>query len=194
AGVVGGAAGAGGESVRRGGSGRGARWNRLAAVGHWPDGTVVDVTGAASWSATPDGILAAGDGPSAGLVLGADAGVSTLRARFGAATAQAQVLSEPGSGTLEVWPPAVVLATGTALPLAVTLVTNSRDSVDVTDDAVWRSTALGISIVTNAPGQHGTLLGRAAGSAILTARVDRLQATLPVLVNAATLQGVDVNP
>ena len=127
-------------------------------------------------------------------MLGADAGVSALRARFGAASAQAQVQSEPGPGTLEVWPPAAVLATGTALPVAVTLVTSSGDSVDVTDDAVWSSTAPRISIVTNAPGQQGTLLGRAAGSATVTARVDRLQATLPVLVTAATLQGVGVQP
>src|SRR5262249_57286745 len=75
--------------------------NRLAAVGHWPDGTVVDVTGSASWSATPGGILAVGDGPSAGLVLGADAGVSTLRARFGAARAQAHGQPEPGPGPPE---------------------------------------------------------------------------------------------
>ena len=71
---------------------------RLAAVGHWPDGTVVDLTSAASWSATTDGVIAVGDGPSAGLVLGADAGVTSLRARFGAASAQAQVEAEPHSG------------------------------------------------------------------------------------------------
>ncbi|HZW87594.1 MAG TPA: hypothetical protein VFF12_00825 [Myxococcaceae bacterium] len=168
--------------------------NRLAAVGHWPDGTVVDVTAAASWSATPDGILAAGDGPSAGLVLGADAGASTLRARFGAASAQAQVQSEPGSGTLEAWPPALVLAAGTALPVALTLVTDSGDSVDVTADAVWRSNSPKTAIVTNAPGQRGMLLGRAAGSTTLIARVDRLQISLPVMVTSAGLQHLDVHP
>ena len=167
---------------------------RLAAVGHWPDGTVVDLTAATSWSATPDGILATGDGPSAGLVLGTDAGTSTLRAWFGAASAQALIQSEPGPGTLEVWPPAVVLASGTELPLAVTLVTESGDSVDVTDDAVWMSSSPAISIVANAPGQQGTLLSRSPGSATLTARVDGSQISLPVQVTAAVLDGVDVHP
>jgi hypothetical protein len=167
---------------------------RFAAVGHWPDGTVVDISASASWSAAPEGIVVAGDGPSAGLVLGGDAGVSTLRARFGPATAQAQIRSETQPGTLEVWPPAVVMAAGTALPVAVTLVTDSGDSVDVTQDAVWRSTSPKTSIVTNAPGHWGTLLGRSAGSATLTVRVDGFQASLPVLVTAAALQQVDVHP
>jgi hypothetical protein len=127
-------------------------------------------------------------------VLGSDAGVTTLRARFGPATAQAQIRSEAQTGTLEVWPPAVVMAAGTAVPVAVTLVTGSGDSVDVTRDAVWRSTSPTTSIVTNAPGQWGTLLGRAAGSATLTVGLDGLQATLPVLVTAATPQRVDVHP
>lgn len=166
----------------------------LAAVGHWPDGTVVDVTSAASWSASPEGVAWAGNGPSAGLVLGADAGLSTLRARFGAATAQAQLAAEPDPATLEAWPPAATLAAGTALPLSVTVVTGSGDSTDVTADAVWTSSSPEVAIATNAPGQHGTLLARAPGTTVLTTRVDRLQAMLPVVVTAATLQGVDLHP
>src|SRR5262249_48263937 len=130
----------------------------------------------------------------AGLLLGTDAGVSTVRARFGPASAQAQIRSETAPGNLEIWPPAVVLAAGTAFAVTVTLVTDSGDSVDVTDDAVWRSASPKASIVTNAPGQQGTLLGRAAGSATLTAQVDQLQASIPVTVTAATLARVDIPP
>ncbi|HUM09878.1 MAG TPA: Ig-like domain-containing protein [Myxococcaceae bacterium] len=166
---------------------------RLAAVGHWPDGTVVDVTSSASWSAEPPEVLWAGDGPSAGLIFGADGGVSTLTARFGAATAQAQVEAESAPAALEVWPPGVTLAAGTALPLSVSLVTGSGDSTDVTPDAVWTSSLPRVAIATNAPGQHGTLLGRAPGTAILTTRVDQLEARLPVVVNAATVQEVELH-
>ena len=167
---------------------------RVAAVGHWPDGTVVDVTGAASWSAPLDGVLVPGDGPSAGTVLGADAGMSTLRVRFGPSTAQAQLTAELSPGTLEVWPPAAALAAGTALPVSVTLVTGSGDSADVTADAVWTSGAARVAIVTNAPDQRGLLLGRASGNALLTARVDRLQARLQVTVTGATLQQLALQP
>ena len=137
---------------------------RLSAVGHWPDGTVVDLTSAASWSATTDGVIAVGDGPSAGLVLGADAGVTSLRARFGAASAQAQVEAEPLPGRLEIWPPAVTLAAGTALPVAVTLVEGSGGSTDVTADAVWFSSDPKVAIVTNAPDQRGILLAERRGA------------------------------
>src|SRR5262249_51208569 len=41
---------------------------------------------------------------------------------------------------------------------------------------------------------QGTLLGRAAGSATLTAQVDQLQASIPVTVTAATLARVDIHP
>ena len=167
---------------------------RLAAVGHWPDGTVVDVTSAASWSAGTDGVIAVGDGPSAGLVLGADAGVTSLRARLGAASAQVRIEAEPDPGALEVWPPAVSLATGTTFLVAATLVDGSGESTDVTADTVWLSSDPKVAIVTNAPDQRGLLLGRAPGSAVLTAQVDGNRATLSVQVTPATLQRVDVHP
>jgi hypothetical protein len=167
---------------------------RVAAVGHWPDGTVVDVTAAASWSAALDTVLVPGDGPSAGIVLGTDAGVSVLKVRFGPSTAQAQLTAESAPGTLEVWPPLATLAAGTALPVSVTLVTGSGDSTDVTADAVWTSTDPRISIVTNAPDQRGLLLGRTAGTALLLVHVDQLQTSLPVTVTSATLQQVTVRP
>jgi hypothetical protein len=163
-------------------------------VGHWPDGTVVDVTAAASWSAAMDTVLVPGDGPSAGLVLGTDAGVGTLKVRFGPSTAQAQLTAESDPGTLEVWPPMATLAAGTALPVSVTLVTGSGDSTDVTADAVWTSTDPGIAILTNAPDQRGLLLGRAAGAALLVVHVDRLQTSLPVTVTKATLQQIALQP
>ena len=165
---------------------------RLAAVGHWPDGTVVELTSAASWTATPGGFLVVGDGPSAGLVLGADAGVSTLRARFDGATAQAAISAEPLGGTLEAWPPSTTLAAGTALPLSVSLISASGESTDVTADAVWISTAPKVALVTNAPGRQGELLGQTPGTALLTTRVDALQSTIPVRVTGATLEAVNV--
>lgn len=167
---------------------------RLAAVGHWPDGTVLELTEAVGWSASPDGLVVAGGGTSAGLVLGADAGVSALRARFGGATAQAPLTAEPQAGTLEVWPPGATLAAGTALSLSVTLVSASGESTDVTPDAVWTSSAPTVALATNAPGQAGQLLGRAVGRAVLTARLDGLQALLPVVVTGAKVEQVDVQP
>ncbi|MGZ6132097.1 MAG: hypothetical protein ACXWLF_08730, partial [Myxococcaceae bacterium] len=165
---------------------------RLAAVGHWPDGTVVELTSAASWTATPDGLLVVGDGPSAGLVLGADAGVSTLRARFDGATAQAAVSAEAQGGTLEAWPPGTTLAAGTAVPLSVSVISASGESTDVTADAVWLSSAPKVALVTNAPGRQGDLLGQTPGTALLTARVDGLQTSVPVRVTGATLAGMNV--
>jgi len=168
---------------------------RVAAVGHWPDGTVVEVTSATSWSGSPEGVITPGDGPSAGLVLGSrDAGVATLRARFGSATAQAQLQVEPGPPVLEIWPPVAGLASNTALPVSVTLLTASGDSTDVTTDAVWRSSEPRVAMVTNAPDQRGTLLAQAPGSAVLTARVDGVQASFLVNVTEATLQEIALHP
>ena len=166
---------------------------RLAAVGHWPDGTVVDLTSAASWSAGTLGILAVGDGPAAGLVLGMDAGMTSLRARFGAATSQAQVQAETSPAFLESWPPAATLAAGTVIPVAVTLVDGSGDSTDVTADTVWVSSDSKVAIVANAPDQRGLLLGRGPGSALLTAQVDGIRVGVAVRVTAAGLERLDVH-
>jgi hypothetical protein len=162
----------------------------LAAVGHWPDGTVLELTGAASWSASPEGLLLAGNGPSAGLVLGADAGTATMRVRFDGASAQAPMVAEPDPGKLEVWPAGATLAAGTALALSVILVSGSGESTDVTSDAVWISNAPKTAIVANAPGQKSELLARAGGTAVLTASLDGLSAQLNASVTGATLQAV----
>jgi hypothetical protein len=51
-----------------------------------------------------------------------------------------------------------------------------------------------VAIVTNAPDQRGLLLGRAPGSAVLTAQVDGNRASIAVQVSPATLKQVDVHP
>jgi uncharacterized protein YjdB len=120
--------------------------------------------------------------------------VTSLRARLGAANAQVRIEAEPDPGALEVWPPAVNLATGTGLPVAATLVDGSGESTDVTADAIWLSSDPKVAIVTNAPDQRGLLLGRAPGSAVLTAQVDGNRASIAVQVSPATLKQVDVHP
>jgi len=164
----------------------------LAAVGHWPDGTVVDLTASTSWRTPASGWVIAGNGPTAGLVQGVDAGTTTLVASFGGASAQGALSAEPDAGTLEVWPPSPLLAAGTALPLSVTLLSSSGDSTDVSADALWTSSAPQVAIATNAPGQAGQLLGRDSGVAQVTAHLDGLQATVPVVVSGSALAQLSV--
>jgi len=119
--------------------------------------------------------------------------MTSLRARFGAATSQAQVQAETSPAFLESWPPAATLAAGTVIPVAVTLVDGSGDSTDVTADTVWVSSDSKVAIVTNAPDQRGLLLGRGPGSALLTAQVDGIRVGVAVRVTAAGLERLDVH-
>jgi hypothetical protein len=170
------------------------RGNRahLAAVAHWPDGTLVEVTSAAAWTPLPQGLAVAGNGPAAGTLLGLDAGVVRVQAAFGGAMAEAAVTFEPDAGTLELWPSAPNLAIGTALPIAVTLLSASGDSSDVTQDVVWTSSDPALALVTNAPGSTPQLVGRDAGQVQLLGRVDGLELRTSAGVTGAGLASLEV--
>jgi hypothetical protein len=159
----------------------------LAAVAHWAEGTVIDVTSGAAWTPLPEGLAIAGNGPAAGTVLGLDAGVVRVQALFGGATAEASVTFEPDAGTLELWPPAPTVANGTALPITVTLLSASGDSSEVTQDVVWTSTDPTVGLVTNAPGSPPQLLGRDAGQVDLLGRLDALELRTTAQVTGAGL-------
>lgn len=170
------------------------RGNRahLAAVAHWPDGTLVEVTSAAAWTPAPEGLAIAGNGPAAGTLLGLDAGVVRVQAFFGGAVAEAAVTFEPDAGTLELWPPGPSLAIDTALPVAVTLLSASGDSSDVTRDAVWTSSAPELALVTNAPASPPQLIGRDAGQVDLLGRVDGLELRTSAQVTGAGLASLEL--
>jgi hypothetical protein len=171
------------------------RGNRahLAAVAHWPDGTLVDVSSAAAWTPLPPQLAIVGNGPAAGTVLGLDAGVVRVRALFGGATAESSVTFEPDAGTLELWPPAPTIARGTALPIRVTLLSASGDSLDVTQDVVWTSSDPTLGLVTNAPGSPPELLGRDAGQVDLLGRLEALKLQTTAQVTSAGLLSLELD-
>lgn len=166
----------------------------LGAVAHWADGTVADVTAAASWTSDAPTLAVAGNGPAAGTILGLAAGAARIRASFQGASAAAQLTLEPGPATVEAWPPTQSLALGTAVPLAATLLSPSGDSSDVTADVTWVSSTPTVAFVSNAPDQPRTVVGRSAGTATLLGRVDGWTGQASAKVTAATLSGLQLVP
>ena len=166
----------------------------LAAVAHWADGTVAEVTAAASWTSDSPLLAVAGNGPAAGTVLGLGVGAARIRASFQGASAACQLSLEPGPATAEAWPPTQALALGTAVPLTATLLSPSGDASDVTGDVTWVSSAPAIAFVTNAPDQPRTVVGRSAGTATLLGKVDGWTAQASARVTTATLSGLQLVP
>jgi hypothetical protein len=166
----------------------------LAAVAHWADGTVADVTAAASWTSDAPTLAVTGNGPAAGTVLGLGVGAARIRASFQGANAASQLSLEPGPASAEAWPPAQALALGTAVPLTATLLSPSGDASDVTADVTWVSSVPTIAYVTNAPDQPRTVVGRSAGTATLLGKVDGWTAQASARVTTATLSGLQLVP
>ncbi len=164
----------------------------LAATAIFSDGSLLDVTSLAAWSAGDANVLVAGDGPEAGHVLAADAGASQLTATFGETSASAAVTVTPETAALELWPPLVQLHAGNQRPLFATAVWPTGDALDVTPWTVFASSNASVASAANAAGRRGQLAGLSPGIANVTAFFGSASATSSVSVDGATADALAV--
>jgi trimeric autotransporter adhesin len=167
-------------------------WVALTATAIFSDGALLDVTPLAAWSSNAS-TLVTGNGPVAGQVFAADAGVSQLTATFGGATGSAAFSVQPQLPVLEVWPPLVQLHAGTEQTLRATAVWPAGDALDVTVWTVFASSSPEIARVANATGARGALAGLSPGTATVSALFGPVSARASVAVDGPTPQGLAIS-
>jgi trimeric autotransporter adhesin len=167
-------------------------WVALTATAVFSDGRLLDVTPLAGWSSSSTAVLV-GNGPQAGQLLGADAGLSELAATFGGAVATAAISVQPQVPVLEVWPPLVQLHTETQKSLRATAVWPAGDAVDVTAWTVFTSSNPSVTPVANATGTRGVLAGVSPGTATVSATFSNAVGRATVAVEASIPQGLAVS-
>ncbi len=161
---------------------------RLAAVAHYEDGSVFDVTHSVNWSRSGTAV----DVDDVGRVEALSVGASDVIATLGSQTATTKVIVTSASlASLRFEPSSLSLAAGTSQRLLVRGVFTDGSTLDVTED-----TTLGVSddAVVSLGSPAGTIFGRTAGQTVVRAVLLGKSTQAVVTVSAALLTRIDVTP
>lgn len=168
----------------------------LRATGKLADGTELDLTQSVSWlSGSPDVVAISNEANTKGQLKTLKLGGSVILATIGQYTAQANVLVDDRRLIkLEVEPPTLSLPAGTTLPLEVTGTYSDNSERKLTRQVQWSSDKPFIATPLNQAGQEGRLKALSPGTAVITASLDGVSATLDVTVTDAVLVDIKITP
>ncbi len=156
------------------------------ATAVYNDGSTLDVTALAQWSATPTKIATVAP---LGIVTGHVGGAATLSATFGQVTGTAAItVTAAQLVSLEISPPVLALVLGGELQLTATGVFSDGAHADLTTQVMWTSNALGSAMVSTT----GKLTSEGVGVAVIRAQLGTITAAELAVITAATLTQIQL--
>jgi trimeric autotransporter adhesin len=163
------------------------------AIGHYSDGTTVNINTVATWTSSATTIATV---TSFGAVTGQSAGTADITAKMGSVTSNAASLIVSAS-------PLVSLAVtpGTAsvpetIEFAFTAIGTFGDgsTQDLTGAVAWTATPASVATISNVGGTNGVATGVSAGSANIAAVFAAQEGTATLNVTNATLTSIAITP
>ncbi|WP_164885316.1 beta strand repeat-containing protein [Geovibrio thiophilus] len=175
------------------------RTAQLEAVALYSDDTSADITTSidTDWSSSDNAIATVSN---TGLVTGIASGTVTVTAEYKNVTKSATVLVGDGEILIgvSVTPTKPTLSLGSSTQLTATGVYHNtalgKLTKDITETAVWVSSASSVAGVNNNSGDKGFVLSASAGTANVTASLGGFEGTAVITVSNATLQRVEIEP
>ena len=168
----------------------------LTAQGKYSDGSSVDITSTVTWSSdtTTVAIVSNANGQQ-GVVSAVAIGTSNVHATLGSISASTTVtVTAAKLVSITIAPANPTLPAGTNQALTATAKYSDATTVDVTEAAVWSSSATTIATVSNASGSQGEVTAIARGTATVTATLSGVSGSTTVTVSAPTLKQVVIAP
>ncbi len=163
--------------------------------GVYGDGARVELTAQAIWSVSDTTLAFVSNGSASGRVAGLREGATTITAAV-----QGQNVSAPLTVTsaalvdLQLTPPSMQLALGTRVQLTATGVFSDGTSSDLTAQATWSSSdSTRVSISTQGA-SRGEAVALSQGGTTVTAVVNGTSATASLMVTAAALVRLELDP
>jgi hypothetical protein len=149
------------------------------------DGTTRDVTSLATWvSSNPRVAAVSNAAQTKGLLSTLTVGTAEIRATYlGIGGASTVTVTNEALVSLSIVPSPVVLAVGETRPLQAIGTFSGGNTLDLTNDVTWSSSAPMTADVANALGIRGFATGLTPGRAMLQAQRGMVVGTAPVLVN-----------
>ncbi len=165
---------------------------RFRATALFNDGSRQDVSAQVTWTSSAPVVAALSTAAdSAGTATGARAGVTTISATlFGMTGSATLVVTTATLSSIEVAPPSPRIAVGVTQTFTATGVYSDGSTADVTAQAAWSSS----DPATLAIAAGGRAMALAAGTSIVTARVDTSEGSVVVAISAAALTSIVVTP
>ncbi len=164
---------------------------KLSAQAQFDDGTQADVTAASAWSTSTPAVAVLPDGTATGVSPGA----ATVTAAFGGLQASANLTVTSAALTgLAIAPATLTLPKGSDKQVSAVATYADGSTLDVTQQAIWSSSAPQVVAVSTAGLARGKVSGLSAGSASVTARFGALSAQLSVTVSPAALSALALSP
>lgn len=166
---------------------------RLVAT--FSDGSTADVTSLATFSSSAPAIASVSSSGVRGVVSGLSAGAASITARFATVSATAPVVvTAAAMQSLELTPRTLALAGNAMVSVRARATYADGSQADVTEQALWSSDDASIAAVSNVAGARGQVRGLGGGATRVHAVVSGVRAQADVMVQAATLQTLEVAP
>ncbi|MBC7093365.1 Ig-like domain-containing protein [Candidatus Bipolaricaulota bacterium] len=161
---------------------------QLIVTAHYSDGSSRDVTDQASYLSGNTSVAAVS---SSGLVTGESQGTTDISVSFEGRTAAVRVtVSAPVAESISVEPASVSIPAGRTQQLRVVAHYSDGSARDVTDQASYQSENSSVAAVSGT----GLVKGISEGSTNVVVAYEGKTAAVPVVVGAAELESIDVEP
>jgi hypothetical protein len=163
---------------------------RAMAIGHFSDGSAIDLSGSATWSAYGSAVELSNDGS----LMTVESGSAAVKATVGDVSGQLWItVTEATLVSIEVEaPPALTKGLWATFSAAGSYSDGSEH--DVTDSVAWQSSDPLVAAISNQPTSKGQIQCLAAGEVEIGASLGAVSAELPVTVDPAALLALHIDP
>lgn len=168
----------------------------LVAVGIYSDNSTWPLTEEVTWT-SDDASVASVDTAIGrrGQVRANAVGTTTLHAQLGSVTASVSVtVTQAVLVSIEVSPASATVAAGTTRAFVALGTMSDASTQELTSQVTWSSASPVVATISNAVGNHGVALGRAPGTATLTASLSGVSGSATLTVTPALLVALAIEP
>ena len=170
---------------------------QFRAIGHFDNPTTTqDLTADVLWGSSADANASISNaGGSEGLATTLQAGTSVISATLVGVTGSTTLtITTATLQSIEIQPPNPSIAKGTTQALTAIGHFSDASILNLTAQASWSSTTIGVATVSNNAGERGVATGVNTGMTTIIATVGALSGTTTLTVSPATLMSIAVTP
>ncbi len=168
----------------------------FTATGNFDDASTQDLTGQVLWDSSDLGVATISNtAGQEGYALGIDPGTATITATLGLISGNTTLtVTSAVVVSVVVTPATPSVAKGNTQQFIATGTFSDASMQDITEDAVWDSSDLGVATISNDIGSQGLAATLSEGTATMTATFDGVPGNTVLTVTAAELVTIDVEP
>lgn len=160
---------------------------QLTATGTFTDGSSKDITTAVSWSSSAPGVLSVSSGGAVTAKATGSAGISAVSASITANTSLS--VSAAALVSISVSASHASLPVGSTEQLTATGTFTDNTKQDISSSVTWSSSVPAVASISS----RGAVVGKAVGSAALTASSSGVTGSTNLGVSAAALVGINIS-